>query len=215
MLKPDYSFITVEGNIGAGKTTLAKKLALDFKADIVLEEFADNPFLPKFYKDPERHSFPLEMYFLAERYQQIQKQIQGPSLFDQLTISDYVFYKSLIFAGVNLKKQENELYKRLFHIINPTLPQPQIILFLHCPVERLLKNIKKRGRSFEQEIKPQYLQQVSDRYFDFFKTQNQSSVRVIDAAELDFVNSDDDYEMLKGLLFEKYAKGLHYIESIR
>jgi deoxyadenosine/deoxycytidine kinase len=206
----DYQFITIEGNIGAGKTTLATRLAKELNADLVLESFSENPFLPGFYQDPERHAFPLELYFMAERYQQIRSQVKGPELFPSITISDYVFYKSLIFASVTLQPNEADLYKRLFKIINPTLPQPDLLIYLHHPIERLMENIKKRGRSYEQNIQPEYLQQVQDRYMEFFKTQKQSAIIIVEAGNLDFVNRENDYQKIKDLLFRKYPKGIHF-----
>lgn len=208
----EYQFITIEGNIGAGKTTLASRLAKELNAELMLESFSDNPFLPGFYEDPERHAFPLELYFMAERYQQIRSQVKGPELFPSLTISDYVFYKSLIFASVTLKPDEADLYKRLFKIINPTLPQPDLLIYLRHPVERLLENIKNRGRSYEQNIRADYLKSVQDRYMDFFRSQKQSAILIVDAGDLDFVNRENDYQRLKDLLYQKYPKGLHFIE---
>lgn len=208
----EYQFITIEGNIGAGKTTLATRIAKELNADLVLESFSDNPFLPGFYQDPERHAFPLELYFMAERYQQIRSQVKGPELFPSITVSDYVFYKSLIFASVTLQPNEADLYKRLFKIINPTLPQPELLIYLHHPVERLMENIKKRGRSYEQNIQPEYLQQVQDRYMEFFKTQKHSAILIVEAGELDFVHRENDYQKIKDLLFRKYPKGIHFID---
>jgi deoxyadenosine/deoxycytidine kinase len=207
----EYQFITIEGNIGAGKTSLATRLAKELNAELVLEAFSDNPFLPKFYEDPERHAFPLELYFLAERYQQIRKHIQGPNLFPTHTVTDYVFYKSLIFASVTLPEAEGDLYKRLFHIINPTLPQPEVIIYLHNPVDRLIENIKKRGRDYEQSIPAEYLEKVQHRYMEFFKSQKHSSILVVDAEPLDFVEREEDYQRIKDLLYQKYPKGLHYV----
>src|SRR6187549_3007782 len=153
----NYHFITIEGNIGAGKTTLAHLLSRHYNARLILEEFADNPFLPKFYESPELYAFPLELFFMAERYKQLKELIQQKDLFQQLTISDYLFTKCLLFAKVNLPDEEFRLYQKLFDIINPQIVQPDILIYLHTPVNKLQQNIKKRNRSFEQNIPDEYL----------------------------------------------------------
>lgn len=152
-----YNFITIEGNIGAGKTTLSRLLSRHYNARLILEEFAENPFLPKFYESPEQYAFPLELFFMAERYKQLKDLLQTNDLFQQLTISDYLFTKCLLFAKVNLPEEEFRLYQKLFDIINPQIVQPQLLIYLHTPVEKLQKNIKKRNRSYEQNIPDDYL----------------------------------------------------------
>jgi len=205
-------YLVIEGNIGAGKTTLAKMLAKDLNAKLILEQFADNPFLPKFYKNPERYSFPLELSFLAERYTQLNTELRSGSLFHSLTIADYYFMKSLIFAQNTLSGDELNLYKQLFSIIYNSLPKPDLYVYLHLPVERLLKNIKKRGRDFEQDISPDYLNQLTQGYFDFFKQHPEYTFLVIDTSNIDFVEHKNDYDKLKSAIFdESYNKGVNLI----
>src|SRR6478736_6265273 len=153
----NYHFITIEGNIGAGKTTLAHLLSKHYNARLVLEEFADNPFLPKFYENPSQYAFPLELFFMAERYKQLKDLLQTKDMFQNITISDYLFTKCLLFAKVNLPEEEFLLYQKLFDIINPQLIQPDLLIYLHAPVNKLKENIKKRNRSYEQNIDPGYL----------------------------------------------------------
>lgn len=205
-------YLVIEGNIGAGKTTLAKMLAKDLNAKLILEQFADNPFLPKFYKNPERYSFPLELSFLAERYTQLNTELRSASLFHSLTIADYYFMKSLIFAQNTLSGDELNLYKQLFSIIYNSLPKPDLYVYLHLPVDRLLKNIKKRGRDFEQDISPDYLNQLTQGYFDFFKQHPEYTFLVIDTSNIDFVEHKNDYDKLKSAIFdESYNKGVNLI----
>ena len=151
-----YNFVTIEGNIGAGKTTLAHLLSKHFNARLILEEFADNPFLPKFYENPGQYAFPLELFFMAERYKQLKDLLQTKDMFQNITISDYLFTKCLLFAKVNLPDEEFRLYQKLFEIINPQIVQPDIVIYLHTPVKKLQENIKKRNREL-RAIHPQRL----------------------------------------------------------
>jgi len=188
-----YNYIAIEGNIGAGKTSLAAKLAGDFNAKLILERFKDNPFLPKFYKDQSRYAFPLEMSFLADRYQQLLEDITQFDLFKDCVISDYDVYKSLIFAKVTLTSEEFNLYKKLFYLMHKELPKPDIYVYLYQRTDRLLENIHKRGRKYERNIKAEYLQKINDGYFEYIKTQHINNIKVIDISEKDFVNSRKDY----------------------
>jgi len=167
-----YEFITVEGNIGAGKTTLATKLSHHFQAKLVLEEFADNPFLPKFYENQRQYAFPLELFFMAERYKQLQEMLLQKNMFQQITVSDYLFTKSLLFARNTLSDDELKLYQRLFDIIQQNLIQPQILIYLHAPLEKLQENIRKRQRAYEQKIPDHYLQSIQDTYLQYIKQSN-------------------------------------------
>jgi deoxyguanosine kinase len=207
----NYNFITIEGCIGSGKTTLANMLAAEFNFKLVLEAFENNPFLPKFYEEPERFAFSLELFFMAERYKQIKDFTAAPDLFQQKVISDYLFTKSLIFANITLQEDENILYKRLFSIINAQLPQPEIIIYLHNTIPNLLYNIAIRGRSYEQNIKAEYLEQLQAAYLQYFKTSQNNTVLIVDASTIDFVNNHNDYIKLKNLLNYHYGKGIHYI----
>ena len=188
-----YNYIAIEGNIGAGKTTLASKIAEDFNAKIVLERFADNPFLPKFYKNHSRYAFPLEMSFLADRYQQISDDLAQFDLFKDFIVADYHIFKSLIFAKVTLSEDEFRLYKTLFDIIYKEMPKPDLYVYLYQNTDKLLQNIKRRGRSYEQEISKNYLEKINNGYLDYIKTQKDLNVLVIDVSEKDFVKTQKDY----------------------
>lgn len=206
--------ITIEGNIGAGKTTLAQMLARDYNARLILEEFSDNPFLSKFYEDPSRYGFPVELFFMAERYNQLKQQISEQELFNTMTVTDYLFIKSLLFASINLSDEEYSLYQRLFNIINPTLPQPDIVLYLHVPPDKLLQNIHARGRKYEYQIDADYLQSIQDRYFSYFKTvRDQLRIVILDASTLDFVQRPADYQHIKNAIEDSYSPGIHYQNS--
>ena len=188
-----FNYIAIEGNIGAGKTTLAIKIAEDFNAKTVLERFADNPFLPKFYKDQNRYAFPLEMSFLADRYQQISDDLAQFDLFKDFIVADYHIFKSLIFAKVTLSEDEFRLYKTLFDIIYKEMPKPDLYIYLYQNTNRLLQNIKRRGRNYEQEIQAAYLEKINNGYLDYIKTQQDLNVLIIDVSELDFVKNQSDY----------------------
>ncbi|MBA4746265.1 MAG: 2-amino-4-hydroxy-6-hydroxymethyldihydropteridine diphosphokinase [Muricauda sp.] len=188
--------IAIEGNIGAGKTTLSKMIAKDFNAKLVLERFADNPFLPKFYEDQTRYAFPLEMSFLADRYQQFMDDTSQFDLFKNFMVSDYDIFKSLIFAKITLQKEEYNLYRKVFSFMYKEVRKPEIYLYLYQNTERLLANIKKRGRDYEQNIDPVYLEKINRGYLDFIKgNPNQNSV-IVDMGELDFVHNPADYEFI-------------------
>ena len=188
-----FNYIAIEGNIGAGKTTLTTKIAEDFNAKTVLERFADNPFLPKFYKDQNRYAFPLEMSFLADRYQQISDDLAQFDIFKDFIVADYHIFKSLIFAKVTLAEDEVRLYKTLFDIIYKEMPKPDLYIYLYQNTERLLQNIKRRGRSYEQEIPASYLEKINNGYLDYIKTQKELNVLIIDVSELDFLKNQKDY----------------------
>ncbi len=204
-------FLVIEGNIGAGKTTLASKLSKDLNTRLVLEQFADNPFLPKFYADQERYSFPLELSFLADRYNQIKKEVLLPDIFRNTLISDYYFSKSAIFAGNTLQEDEYRLFRRLFNIVFESLPKPDLYVYLHVNVDNLLKNIQKRGRDYEQGIAPEYLEKIQKGYFDYFKQTTGFPILIIDTNGIDFVANSNDYETVKDLIFNTvYVNGVHH-----
>jgi deoxyguanosine kinase len=190
------NFIAIEGNIGAGKTTFAKKIATDFNGKLVLERFADNPFLPKFYEDQNRYAFPLEMSFLADRYQQFTDDTSQYDLFKNFMVSDYDIYKSLIFAQVTLQQEEFKLYRKLFDLMYKEVKKPKIYVYLYQTTERLLENIKKRGRDYEQNITPEYLDSINQGYFDFIKSYPEQNNLVIELGDLDFVESQQDYQFI-------------------
>jgi deoxyadenosine/deoxycytidine kinase len=203
-----YKFIVIEGNIGAGKTSLARLISDEFNAKLILEQFADNPFLPKFYADPERYSFPLELSFLAERYNQMKKEFEG-ELFSDFIVSDYFFSKSMIFARSTLKEDEFNLYRQIFNIISGYFPKPELYIYLFQTPENLLKNIRKRGRNYEQAITPEYLEKIQQGYFEYFRQNPELRYVVIDCNEIDFVGRQDHYEKILHAIFGKeYPKGI-------
>jgi 2-amino-4-hydroxy-6-hydroxymethyldihydropteridine diphosphokinase len=187
-------FMAIEGNIGAGKTSLATKMSNDFNAKLILERFAENPFLPNFYEDQARYAFPLEMSFLADRYQQFSDDTSQFDLFKNFMISDYDIFKSLIFAKVTLQKQEFELYRKIFNFMYKEIKKPSIYVYLYQTTDRLLEQIKKRGREYEQSIDSEYLEKINRGYLDFLKTYPKENQLVIDTSQLDFVNNERDYE---------------------
>ena len=208
-----YKFVVIEGNIGAGKTTLATMLAKDYNARLVLENFKQNPFLPKFYKDPEKHAFPLELFFMAERYHQLKKQ-KEQDLFQPFSIADYFFVKSKLFAQNNLQKDEQQLFNSLFNIMYSSLPKPDLLVYLYADVSRLQLNIKKRGRSFEQKITNEYLQNIQDRYLDYLRKQTYFPVLLLDISNVDFKEDKKVYEEISALLNKTYALGAHQVDLV-
>jgi deoxyadenosine/deoxycytidine kinase len=207
----NYNYIAIEGCIGAGKTTLAEMLATDFNAELILERFADNPFLAKFYKDPTHYAFPLEMTFLTDRYQQLKNLLSKRDLFTDLVVADYFIDKCAIFSKNNLQQDEYNLFLKVYEIISGFLPKPDLIIYLYNSSENLLKNIAKRGRDYEQEIQAEYLESIQENYFTFFKQRAQCPTLIIEANELDFVHNTADYEKIKTLLQQQYAPGVHRI----
>jgi deoxyguanosine kinase len=205
-----YNFVTIEGNIGAGKTTLAHLLSKYFNARLILEEFADNPFLPKFYENPNQYAFPLELFFMAERYKQLKDLLQTKDMFQNITISDYLFTKCLLFAKVNLPDEEFRLYQKLFEIINPQIIQPDIVIYLHTPVKKLQENIKKRNRDYEQSIPNDYLFTLQETYTQYIKQHNIKTLYV-DAGNADFLGNEEHMKVIINALDKEYEDGQHYI----
>jgi deoxyadenosine/deoxycytidine kinase len=206
----NYHFITIEGNIGAGKTTLAHILSKHYNARLILEEFADNPFLPKFYENPDQYAFPLELFFLAERFKQLKELLQQKDMFQQLTISDYLFNKCLLFAKVTLPEDEFRLYQRLFEIINQQLIQPDLLIYLHAPVKKLQANIKKRNRSYEQKIPDEYLFNIQETYTHYIKQHNIKTL-FVDASNADFLGNEKHLNVIIEALNHDYGEGQHYV----
>ncbi|WP_346856741.1 deoxynucleoside kinase [uncultured Draconibacterium sp.] len=203
-------FLVIEGNIGAGKSTLSKMIAKEQNAKLVLEQFADNPFLPKFYKDQERYSFPLELSFLADRYNQIKNEVLNLDLFQPFMVADYYFAKTAIFAQNTLKDDEYRLFRQIFDIIFETMPKPDLYVYLHSDIDRLLKNIAKRGRDYEQDINPAYLDKISKGYFHFFKQINSFPILIIDINNIDFVKNPEDFIRIKNAIFNSdYKLGIN------
>ncbi len=206
----NYHFITIEGNIGAGKTTLAHLLSRHYNARLILEEFADNPFLPKFYDNPEQYAFPLELFFMAERFKQLKELLQQKDLFRQLTISDYLFTKCLLFAKVTLPDDEFRLYQRLFDIIHQQLIQPDLLIYLHAPVSRLQANIKKRNRPYEQNIPDEYLFNIQETYTSYIKDHNIKTL-FVDTSNADFLGNEKHLQTIIDALEQDYDEGQHYL----
>lgn len=194
----NYNYIAIEGNIGAGKTSLATKISHDFNAKLILERFADNPFLPKFYKEPKRYAFTLEMSFLADRYQQISDDLSQLDLFKDFIVSDYDIYKSLIFSKITLPEDEFKLYRRLFYLMYKDIAKPELYVYLYQNTERLQENIIKRGRDYEQNIEAEYLEKINAGYLEFLKNQADLNVKIIDISGRDFVCDRDDYLWILG-----------------
>jgi deoxyguanosine kinase len=204
-----YKFITIEGNIGVGKTTLAQVLSKRLNARLILEEFADNPFLPRFYENPKQYAFPLELFFMAERYKQLKELLHTEDLFQTVTISDYLFTKCLLFAKVNLNEPEFHLYQKLFDIIHQQLLHPDILIYLHAPVQKLQENIRKRHRHFEQAIPDQYLLTIQETYSSYLKQHNLKTL-IIDATNADFIGNSRHVDVILEALEQEYTVGQHY-----
>src|SRR3982751_1631553 len=206
----NYHFITIEGNIGAGKTTLAHLLAKHYNGRLILEQFADNPFLPKFYENPDQYAFPLELFFMAERYKQLKELLQTKDMFQNITVSDYLFTKCLLFAKVNLRDEEFKLYQKLFEIINPQIVQPDILIYLHSPVNKLQENIKKRNRQYELSIPNDYLFSLQETYTQYIKQHNIKTL-FVDASNADFLGNEQHIKVIIDALDKEYEDGQHYI----
>ncbi|MDE3253412.1 MAG: deoxynucleoside kinase [Bacteroidota bacterium] len=204
-----HHFITVEGNIGAGKTTLTHLLAKHYNARLILEEFADNPFLPKFYENPAQYAFPLELFFMAERYKQLKDMVHTKDLFQNVTISDYLFTKCLLFAKVNLPEEEFRLYQKLFDIIHQQLSFPDILIYLNAPVQKLQANIRKRNRSYEQSIPDAYLFSIQETYTSYIKQHNIKTI-FIDASNADFLGNEQHLQIVLDALDKDFDNGQHY-----
>ena len=205
-----HRFITIEGNIGAGKTTLAHLLAKRLNARLILEEFADNPFLPKFYENPKLYAFPLELFFMAERFKQLKDNLFKTDLFQSITVSDYLFTKCLLFARINLPEEEFKLFQKLFDVMQQQLVFPDIIIYLHSSITRLQKNIKKRNRSYEQKIPDSYLQSIQDTYTNYIK-QHAIKTILVEAGNADFLSNEAHIEAIIEAL-DKDFEEQHYVE---
>ncbi len=204
-----HHFITIEGNIGAGKTTLAHLIAKKLNARLILEEFAENPFLAKFYENPGQYAFPLELFFMAERYKQLKDLLHTKDIFQNVTVSDYLFTKCLLFAKVNLPSEEFRLYQKLFNIIHQQLLHPDILIYLHAPVQKLQQNIKKRQRDYEQAIPDEYLFNIQETYTSYIKQHNIKTL-FIDASNADFLGNEKHLQIVLDALEKDFDEGQHY-----
>jgi len=206
-----YNYIAIEGNIGAGKTTLATRMSEELNARLIMERFEDNSFLPKFYEKPDIYAFPLEMSFLADRYQQLKDKLAMQELFSTFTISDYFIDKSLIFARNNLKADEFNLYSRLFQIISAFLPRPDLLIYLYLDIPQLQENIKKRGREYERLIRPDYLEKIQTGYLNHFRSLTGMRILILDTNKVDFMENKSDYESLLEVIHADYDIGIHRV----
>jgi len=204
-----YHFIAIEGNIAAGKTTLAHLLSKKLNARLILEQFADNPFLPKFYENPKQYAFPLELFFMAERFKQLKDMLQTKDMFQNVTIADYVFSKCLLFAKVNLPEDEFRLYQKLFDILQQQIVFPDILIYLHSPVHKLQQNIKKRNRGYEQNIPNEYLFDIQETYTSYIKHHNIKTI-FIDAANADFLDNEKHLQVILDTLENELDDGQHF-----
>jgi deoxyadenosine/deoxycytidine kinase len=210
-LKTPYRFIAIEGNIGAGKSTLVNMLAELLHAKKIMEEFEDNSFLPKFYENRSRYAFPLEMSFLAARFNQLKKHLVEENLFGEPIISDYIFAKCLLFSQNTLDDDEYKLYRQMFEIINLQIPQPDLLVYLHAPIEKLQWNISNRGRVYEKKIDDNYLQSLQETYFKYMNSQVNTRVLVVNCAGLDFVNNKKDFDFLLQAICKDFPIGMNYL----
>ncbi len=209
-----YQYICVEGNIGAGKTTLCELLAKDYNCKLILEEFAENPFLPYFYDNPDRYAFPVELFFLTERHKQLEEHLMHRDLFYEFIVSDYFFLKTLLFAKNNLGPEEFRLFQRMYQALAANFPTPDLLLFLHRSPLALKKLITQRGRQYESNITVEYLQNLQDIYFEYFKNELSFPIVVVDADRMDFLNNPADYQEVRQLLQRKFMPGIHRISLI-
>jgi thymidylate kinase len=205
-----YQFIAFEGNIGVGKTTLCNLLAKRHGCALVLEQFTDNPFLPYFYEQPDRYGFPVELFFMTERHKQLQEHFATPDLFQSCTVADYFFVKTLLFAKNNLSEEEFRLFQRLFSVLNAGFPKPDLLVYLHRPIPVLMEQIQKRGRSIEQNISAQYLEELQRAYFEYLKTETETPVIVLDLERVDFQQDASAFDEIIGVLQAQHAPGLHF-----
>lgn len=210
----EYRIITVEGNIGSGKTSLAKKFAEEFQAKLILESFADNPFLQKFFVKQKDYALGMEMFFMAERYEQLKEELGNWDIFQQRVIVDYLFEKSLLYSRVNLDDVEYNLYQKIFNILNPKLPVSDLIIYLHSNTDRLVANIQKRGREFEQTVRTDYLLQIQETYFTYFTQHPENRTLILDVSNADFVRNENHYSQIKNLASMQHEPGIqHHIIS--
>jgi len=207
-----YNFITVDGNTGAGKTTLASMLAKDCNAKLILEEFVENPFLPKFYAEPERYALSTELYFLIDRVEQLNERLSQQDIFASPHIADYVFQKSLLYAKANLKGDEYLLFERIFHKVLSNLPEPELLIYVHSKPDRLVKNIQKRGRDFEQVVQKSYLSRVEEIYFEYFEQNKHLRILVLEADDIDFVSNEVDYKKITAIVTQTFDPGIHWVK---
>jgi len=204
-------FIAIEGNIGTGKTSLCLKMAEDYNCKLILEGFADNPFLQKFYENPKRYAFSVELFFMTERHKQMQEAFSNVGLFEEFILADYCIPKTLLFARNNLNSDEYRLFKRIYNVLFHQFPKPGMLVYLHRPIEALMRQIKSRGRDYETHITPEYLQSIQNAYFDYFKGVTHFPVVIIDVREMDYLKNEKDYQHLLEIMGDSYNPGVHRV----
>ncbi len=209
-----HQYIAIEGNIGAGKTTLCHMLANDFNCKLVLEEFAENPFLPHFYQDPGRYAFPVELFFLTERHKQLEKHLLRQDLFFEFIVSDYFFLKTLLFAKNNLNPDEYRIFQKMYFVLAQNFPNPDMLLYLHRSPNSLLQYIRSRGRGYEKSIDTEYLYSLQNSYFEYFRSELTFPIVILDADNLDFVNNPKDYQEIKDIISQKFQPGIHRVSLL-
>lgn len=212
-MKNQFELIAIEGVIGVGKTSLAKLLSERHNARLILEQFEENPFLPKFYENRERYAFPTQMAFLASRFKQ-QQNMMSKDLFHELTISDYIFEKDRIFARLNLNEDELSLYDSIFNIMTGISARPDLVIYLQASVDRLLENIRERDRDYERYITREYLQDLSDAYNHFFYHYNKSPLIVINTSDIDFVSNKKHLDYIEEQIFNQPIRGNTHIRIV-
>ena len=206
-----YEFVCIEGNIGSGKTSLVERMSREYNGRMLLEQFEDNPFLPLFYNNPERYAFTVELFFMTERYKQLQNHISNQDLFSSKIFSDFSFIKTLLFARKNLQDEEYKLFQMLFSVLNKSFPKPDLLVYLHRDVKHLLKNIRERNRSFENNIGDEYLLTIQDSYFEYLRNITSFPVLILDLQDMDFVSNEQHYETVRFLISKQYRPGVHRI----
>jgi deoxyguanosine kinase len=206
-----YRYICIEGNIGTGKTSLATRIAKLHNGKLILEQFTDNPFLPYFYKDPERYAFPVEIFFMTERHKQLQKHMLTHDLFANHILSDYFFPKTLLFARNNLHAEEFRIFQQLFLLLEKTIPDPDLVVYLHRSTDSLMKLIRERGRHMENPISEAYLLKIQNTYFEYFRSENAFPVLILDVEEMDFIKNRQHLEEIRKLISQKYTPGVHRV----
>ena len=203
-----YKLVVIEGNIGAGKTTLSKALANTFQAQLLLESFEENPFLKGFYENPDRYAFPVELFFMTERHKQLQANLMQPSLFHPITITDYFFGKTLLFAANNLEGAEFRLFKNMFEVLNSTFPEPDLMIYIHRPIDQLIRNINQRGRSYEQHIQEEYLLKIQKGYFNYINSELDHPIVILEANNRDLIAPDGTFDFILDLFTQEFEKGI-------
>lgn len=206
-----YNYICVEGNIGSGKTTFCEMMSQDYNCSLILEEFDDNPFLPMFYKDPEKFAFTVELFFMTERHKQMSSMLSSRNMFDDFVLGDYFFLKTLLFARKNLSVEEFRLFQKIFQVLDANLPQPDLVVYFHRHVDILKRNIEKRGRSYERNISKDYLSTVQDSYFEYFRNVLSYPVLILDLKDINFIENRNYYDYLQSLMAKSYQPGVHRI----